>query len=517
MNQRSFRDMKDQGCFALKEEKSEGISGQRERELEGLSGQTKGQPFQKGVTAKSLHFRIPAMVTLSDGRLVAAADARWLQPMDACGIDIVVSYSDDNGETWNYDTPIYFNDTVNGGDFSFMQYGTTTIDSALLKDEKDVLYLLVDIYPGGVAINTAPFRPAKASGYITMGDGKKRLVLYLGNSPEEQTIDNWSYFVGDFCEDSFAPVFEKADFSMKEAKYYIDRGYYLYDEEKEPLYCRRLGEDESFVKQNVFFFRAALHVRCATYLVLFRSVDRGETWSKPTILNPQLLEDETETIFLGCGPGTGLSLKDGSLVFSVYKFNASTESQRASFIYSEDGKTWKHTEDAGGKEADWSSESVPILIDENRIRLFVRHGAEDFNNGKVRYIDYIKENGEWKAGAFREISEADLHTDCQLSALRLEGTLEGKNVILISAPGTGERRTNGKIMVFTLEENLEMRLINIYSIKNRYPEVKKFAYSCLAQQKDGRIALLSEDNENPEEIGYYRYDFKELSGGRELA
>lgn len=62
---------------------------------------TADQPFVQGVSGGSENFRIPAIVTLDSGRLVAAVDARYDQTQDGGGLDTVVAYSDDNGKTWN--------------------------------------------------------------------------------------------------------------------------------------------------------------------------------------------------------------------------------------------------------------------------------------------------------------------------------------------------------------------------------------------------------------------------------
>ena len=64
-------------------------------------GTTSGQPFAAN-TAGSQYFRIPAMVTLNDGTIVAAADARWDTTADAGGLDTMVARPSDNGANWNY-------------------------------------------------------------------------------------------------------------------------------------------------------------------------------------------------------------------------------------------------------------------------------------------------------------------------------------------------------------------------------------------------------------------------------
>ena len=60
------------------------------------NGTTKGQPFAPG-TGGSQNFRIPGIITLDDGTLIAACDARWNHAGDGAGLDTIVSVSKDNG------------------------------------------------------------------------------------------------------------------------------------------------------------------------------------------------------------------------------------------------------------------------------------------------------------------------------------------------------------------------------------------------------------------------------------
>lgn len=50
---------------------------------------TSNQPFIKDVSAGSENFRIPAIITLDSGRLVAAVDARYDSTADGGGLDTV--------------------------------------------------------------------------------------------------------------------------------------------------------------------------------------------------------------------------------------------------------------------------------------------------------------------------------------------------------------------------------------------------------------------------------------------
>lgn len=53
-------------------------------------GMTKEQPFWSG-TGGSSQFRIPCLVSLDDGTIVAGCDARWNTIADGGGLDTIVS------------------------------------------------------------------------------------------------------------------------------------------------------------------------------------------------------------------------------------------------------------------------------------------------------------------------------------------------------------------------------------------------------------------------------------------
>ena len=112
-------------------------------------GTTKDQPFIAG-TGGSQNFRIPAMVTLSDGTIVAATDARWDTTTDGHGLDTIVSRSKDGGATWNYTFANYLGDNGNVSNSN----STAFIDPALTVTADDTIYMLVDLYPAGGIISS---------------------------------------------------------------------------------------------------------------------------------------------------------------------------------------------------------------------------------------------------------------------------------------------------------------------------------------------------------------------------
>ena len=66
-----------------------------------------------GTTTSSQSYRIPAMVTLADGTIVAAADIRWNTTYDGGGLDTLVARSADGGATWTYKVANYLGDNGN--------------------------------------------------------------------------------------------------------------------------------------------------------------------------------------------------------------------------------------------------------------------------------------------------------------------------------------------------------------------------------------------------------------------
>ncbi len=441
-------------------------------------GTTQGEPFAPG-TGGSNNFRIPSIITLDSGRIVAAIDARWNHLGDACALDTIVSYSDDGGQTWNYSFPNYFGDSVD----SKQANATAFIDPVMIQGNDGTIYLMVDLFPGGVALNTAPMAPAKSSGYVEI-DGVQRLVLYTSPKVSEQNDTNYTAYVGDFA-DGYAKIY---DVDGAATEYYADDHYYLYkgdgsDPDAQKIYCQRLGSSE-YIQQNVFFYNADLHVRCATYLWLVTSTDGGQTWSAPTILNPQIRTGEDQ--FYGVGPGAGLCLEDGTIMLPAYTFTSgiANSNQIASFIYSSDGgETW-HRSDNATPSNHWSSESCLVQIDETTVRHFYRDGYST-----LYYTDHTWNGEKWVAGDPVDTGVHKTYNN-QLSAIRYSGEINGKPVILVStAAGNANSRTNGMIYTFLLNEDKTMELANTYAVT---ASGESYGYSSLTELEDGSISLLYE-------------------------
>lgn len=431
---------------------------------------TSNAPFEKG-TGGSNSFRIPALVTLSDGTLVAAADARWNTTWDGGGLDTMVAISKDNGATWTHSFANYLGD--NGDEYNGAS--SCFIDPALAvmtKDEnndgvnEDTVYMLVDLYPYGIALNgSGNTAPNTDTGFNDAG------YLKLSNDGHA----SFGYYLKDgkiYPNDSDTAV----------AGYEVDRHF-------------NVTKDGTY-HSNLFFSDCDYKVARTGYLYLTSSTNGGETWSEPQLLN---LKNVGEQVCL-VGPGRGAVVYNGEtpyIVFPIYSYTSGV--QRVGFLYSADGVNWQRSENLN---YNWGSESAVVDLNNDSMRIFFRNG-----NGQLMYVDYSWANG-WGTPKGTGVST---NSNTQLSAISLQQSIDGQDVILVSCPigpsGNGisssayTDRVNGRIFLFTVDEETkamtkqgEVAVDSKHSTNPNY-----FLYSCLSALTDeygnetGEIAILYED------------------------
>ncbi len=458
------------------------------------SGATEEQPLIADTVGGGKNFRSPALATLPDGTLVAAADARWDHADPAKGVDTVLSYSTDGGENWTYSFPNFFVDSVNEKNSKSANAATFT-GSVMAAAGENSIYLLTNLFPGGAALESAPQKPAAVTGYAEIG-GKQRLLVYSENIDGGQTGGNYDYYVGDFAG-GFADLLNKAD--DQPSLYYVDEYYNLYRRERgvedkvpedDKLHCRQWDGDDAYgakyVQQNLFFYSADFHVRNATYLWLMKGTFDGGgntlTWS-PTLLDPQVRVDlDVQPRFFGAGPGRGTVTGSGSIVLPVYTNtgDADADEHAGVIVSSDNGASWSR----GGFLTGATSEAVPVAVGEDTIYLFTRHN----NSYYVSTDSGLSWSGAKPTGAA-------YNAGCQLSAIRYSRKINGKDAILLSAPADAGSRTDGKLFVFLVEEDGELTLKGEYQVTGDY-----YGYSCLAElgaeggDEGGDIALLYENS-----------------------
>lgn len=440
-------------------------------------GTTQGRPF---VSDNPSHwYRIPSMVTLDDGTVVAAADARWDGGMDGGGNDVITARSTDNGDTWSYTWAGYYGDNGN----VFNKASTSYCDSNIATDGKN-LYMLSTFFASGVAINgtSANAQPSKDTGLDSQG----RLLLARNGG-------DYDYYVGAVGADGYASIYRTSD-STVVSGYKVNGEFELF-------------KHDAYVG-CVWYSNCEFQAKKCQYLFFRTSTDGGKTWSAPSLVNARKSGEK----FLGAGPGRAIVTDDGTICMPVYVYGdnawgSGDASQATSFIYSKDhGKTWSRTANftstssLGG--SGWSSEAQLVDLGNGVVRCFYRNGKK-----RIRYCDATWNGSGYQWGDVVDTG-IDIWGNCQLSAVMYPYLIDGKRAILVSSPSSTEGRKTGAI--FTLLLNDDNTISTDYAKKTITAEGATFAYSCLTVLKDGRVADLFETDAC--DFTYKVYDIETLTG-----
>ena len=423
-------------------------------------------PFERGTLSCEM-FRIPALLTLRDGSVLASADLRWNHGTDAPqNLDIVTAVSPDGYGAWQYSVPNHLDDYADG---TGSRQSSAFIDSTLLQSESGRVFLLCDLFLSGTGYPNAQ----KGSGCLTVNSKSCIALAKTGT-------EDYRFHVATF-NNGFAPVME----GDHATAYTVDEDFRLY---KNGTLCtlKQRGDNDAptgaAVAQNIFYDQSDLHVFPTPFLCLRHSDDGGMTWSAPTLLNPGV-KHEGEA-FLGVCPGRGVSIRhDGHerLIFPLYSNENGRE--HAVMLYSDDGgETWQRGQDVTQSLLlQKTSESQIVVLPDGTLRLFSRNqshfvGRCDSTDGGVTWT---KARPDWLLFGTK---------NCMVSLINTTKTINGKQVVLCSMGSSFFRRANGVIRVGLINDDQKICWIGRTRINKGF-----FGYSCLTELADGNFALLYED------------------------
>lgn len=423
----------------------------------------------------SATYRIPALYTLNDGSVIAAADMRYGHGSDSPNnIETLIAKSADGYTGWSYQTINYFDDYADGVTATA---SASFIDTAIVQSSTGRIFAVADAQPA----NCGYLQCKQGTGFTTI-DGVKYMLLTKGNNTD--SLDSFKYYIGEYV-DGMAPVLNLEDSSA--TSYSVDAEYNLY-QNGTPLTMAQRGSEGVTVQQNVFYDDAVLKCYCTTYLWMRYSDDNGATWSDPVNLTAQVKNDNE--YFLGICPGRGFvtTLPDGTerIIFTVYDnggiigWNAV---ENVSTIYSDDnGATWNRGADTFPKMGvGKTSESQIVELNNGVLRMFSRNSSDhiayaDSRDGGITWDDFgIDDN----LGA---------HGNCMCSFINTSKTINGKKVVLGSFASNSTAREDGVVKVGLVNSNNTIEWISTYNVKSGF-----YAYSCLTELSDGNFGLLYED------------------------
>ena len=438
--------------------------------------QTYQNPFVSG-TMGSKKYRIPAILTLNDGSVIAAADMRYDHGADSPNnIDTLVAISNDGYNDWAYNSINHFDDYA---DTYNDKNSASFIDSAIGQSKRTGrIFIVTDAYPSGGGL----FTSKTGSGFVKYNDRS-----YLGLGKRDTKL--CTRFVGEFTGD-FAPVLSLSDGSK--TKYSVDREYNLYKDSK-PLLMPQKGSDKQ-VHQNVFFKDAHYHCLCTTYLWLRYSDDNGKTWSSPKIINYNVKGEDQ--FFLGVCPGrmcvTEYKGKE-RIIFTAYTRSKIGAEHVTVVISDNNGESWYNPHIDGyackntlavGK----TSECQIVELNNGILRMFCRN--------KGYYVAYCDSNdGGITWTKVHAIDKLPANANCMMSFINTSKLIDGKKVIIGSFASNQSKRANGLVVLGTVNNDNSINWISEYRVNNSF-----FAYSCLTELSDGNIGFLYEDE--PDKISY---------------
>ena len=446
-------------------------------------------PYSAG-TGNSKLFRIPSILTLKNGRVIAGGDIRYGNGTDdPANIETVIRYSDDNCQTWSDVVWVnHFNDMEDADHNKAIPTSASFCDSAICQDKNGVVYHVCDACPAYMGLWRAGTY-GKDNGFI---DGKLALCDKTSHEKAESTTldkKHYPYYVDNFNEDGFAPVLRFSD-NSRYKNYFVDKFYNIYQKTGEafsPILIKQMNKDGSLndndVIANIFYAYAPIKIYPTYYLFVRKSFDNGESWSEGKILNLEIGSKG----FTGFSPGVGICIeKNGKqrVIFSVYDNNDGKE--YTSVIYTDDGENWHRSEKANQVGATGkSSESQMVLLHNNVLRMYSRNTA-----GFIGYTESTDYGETWSKYTIDE--SLDYCSNCMFSVINYSKKIDGKDAIILACPSTNKRKL-GVIKIGLYDKNNKVEWKYNKKVTDSLNPFS-YVYSCITELSDGNIVDLYESD-----------------------
>ena len=214
-------------------------------------------------------------------------------------------------------------------------------------------------------------------------------------------------------------------------------------------------------------------------LMLVKSEDDGKTWSQPINITPQV--KDPSWYFLLQGPGRGITMKDGTLVFPI-QFIDSTRVPNAGIMYSKDrGTTW-HLHNLARTN---TTEAQVAEVEPGVLMLNMRD-----NRGGSRAVATTRDLGKtwYEHPSNRSALQEPV---CMASLIHVDAkdNITGKDLLIFSNPNTTKGRNHITIKVST-DGGMTWPLSNQVTLD----EDEGWGYSCLSMIDKETVGIFYESS-----------------------
>ncbi len=212
-------------------------------------------------------------------------------------------------------------------------------------------------------------------------------------------------------------------------------------------------------------------------LMLVRSDDDGRTWSKPINVTKQV--KDPSWCFLLQGPGRGITMRDGTLVFAI-QFIDKDRMPHAGMMYSKDhGETWHIHNPARSN----TTEAQVAEVEPGVLMLNMRD-----NRGGARAVMTTRDLGRtWTEHVSHRTSLREPVCMASLISVPARKNALGKDLLLFSNPD----RTDGRCDI-TIKASLDGGVTWPYKLL--LDEGDSWGYSCLTMIDSQTVGILYESS-----------------------
>ena len=223
--------------------------------------------------------------------------------------------------------------------------------------------------------------------------------------------------------------------------------------------------------------------------VLVKSEDDGLTWSSPINITSQIKKPEWQLLLQG--PGKGITMKDGTLVFPA-QFKDKDRMPHSTIIYSKDaGRSWK----IGTGARSNTTEAQVVQLDDESLMLNMRD-----NRGGSRAVATTKDLGKTWEDHISSRS-ALIEPVCMASLISFDHSDKGKLLFFFN-PNNKKYRKN-----MTLKTSFDQGIT--WPVNNQLElfEDSCYGYSCMTVIDDNHIGILYEGKK---ELYFEKVNINEL-------